>query len=143
MSHIALPNGDDHPEAAGKHLVDCEMLLAGGRPDGAGYLAGYVIECCLKALVIVGGGAIQQVHDLGDLTREALQLAVIANSRTAKYMPWHTPNHSIYNVATGWLPKLRYSPPGRVSVALAGDWVQEAGRVYSSTVVPMRLDGVI
>lgn len=40
MSKFATPQGDDHPEAAEKHLQDATALLATGTADGAAYLSG-------------------------------------------------------------------------------------------------------
>lgn len=40
MSRLRQGNGDDYPEAAGRHMQDSGALLAGGRPDGAACLAG-------------------------------------------------------------------------------------------------------
>lgn len=48
MSKFRCPEGDDHPDAAGKHLLDALTLKENGRFDGAAYLSGYVIECSLK-----------------------------------------------------------------------------------------------
>ena len=38
--------------AAAARLADARLLLVGGRPHGAIYLAGYAIECGLKSLLI-------------------------------------------------------------------------------------------
>jgi hypothetical protein len=54
MSNLALGNRDDFPEAARKHLNDAEVLLQADRFDGAGYLAGYVVECSLRTVVMAG-----------------------------------------------------------------------------------------
>ena len=40
---------DDFPGAASKHTLDSEVLLAAHSFDGAGYLAGYAVECTIKA----------------------------------------------------------------------------------------------
>ena len=46
------------------------------RYDGAGYHAGYVIECALKTLLLVGHGRRQlRGHDLGALGQHAIKLA--------------------------------------------------------------------
>jgi HEPN domain-containing protein len=37
--------------AAQKHLTDASLLLEQNRFDNAAYLSGYVVECCLKALL--------------------------------------------------------------------------------------------
>ena len=56
MSRLGQRNGDDYPDAARKHLEDAKVLLAGSRPDGAAYLAGYVVECALKTVVQLATG---------------------------------------------------------------------------------------
>lgn len=50
MSKLRTSNGDDHPEAAHKHLLDAQTLMGQQRADGAAYLSGYVVECALKSL---------------------------------------------------------------------------------------------
>ena len=51
MSRLRQSNGDDYPEAAGRHILDSRALVARRRFDGAAYLAGYVVECTLKTLI--------------------------------------------------------------------------------------------
>ncbi len=46
---------DDYPGAASKHVLDGEALLAAGRFDGAGYLAGYAVECAITTVAQVEG----------------------------------------------------------------------------------------
>ena len=86
MSRLRLPNGHDHPEAAGKHLADAAVLLPAGRADGAAYLAGYVVECVLKTLILVAGGHAWG-HDINALGRDALRLAALPGARSARYVP--------------------------------------------------------
>lgn len=136
-------NGDDHPEAAAKHLTDCKTLQAQGRSDGAGYLAGYVIECCLKTLIIVDRQPPERIHVLGRLGGEALRLASLPSSRTARYAPWHHAAHPVYDAANGWTEQLRYRPSGQLPHALAQQWVDEAEHVFSRTIVPLKLDGLV
>jgi hypothetical protein len=147
MSRLLLPNGGDHPDAAAKLLSDAGVLLAGSRCDGAAYLAGYVVECALKSLVLVEQGvAVSAVkpfrHDLNRLSVRALQLAALPSSKTARYVPRQTAGHSLYDPKHGWSETLRYRPPG-VPPTTAQAWVAEAQGVFESTVLPMRLDGVI
>jgi HEPN domain-containing protein len=141
MSRLRLPNGDDHPDAAGKHFDDATVLLPAGRSDGAAYLSGYVVECALKSLIVVGAGT-PWGHDLNALGQEALRLAALPGARSAKYIPRMNPTHSLYDAASGWRETLRYREPGAVAAADAAAWLAEAQAVYESTIVPMRLDGV-
>lgn len=54
MTNLAVPSGDDYPAAAKKHLNDAKALVDAKRFDGAGYLAGYAIECSLRSVVQAG-----------------------------------------------------------------------------------------
>jgi hypothetical protein len=139
---LRLPNGDDHPEAAGKHLADAHALQTSERADGAAYHAGYVIECALKSLILVEGGE-PWGHDINTLSGDALRLAALPGARSAKYVPRMRAGHSIYDGTSGWRETLRYRATGAVTLEVACSWVAEAQAVYESTIVPMRLDGVV
>ena len=151
MSKLAnATSGDDHPEAAGKHLDDAFTLFVNERYDGAGYLAGYVVECSLKSVVLFsspGPGTNwkkQDGHKLNTLSTKAVHLAVsLSAGRTARYVPNQTPGHSIYASATGWRETLRYRPSATVSDQAAAAWIEEAEKVYESTVAKMWKDGVL
>ena len=148
MSKIKLPNGDDHPEAAGKHLADASALLGAGRADGAAYLSGYVVESALKCIVILerhlslhmsldaaGTEARRLRHGLNALSADALRLAALPGARTARYVPRMTPGHSLCDATGGWRETIRYREPGAVTAADAASWVAEAQAVFESTVV--------
>ncbi len=146
VSNLAW-GGDDHPEAAGKHLDDASALAAAQRFDGCAYLAGYVAECSLKTVVIVahvgaqgvaGGSAAARGprHNLNTLTRDALRLAALPNAATAPYALPATPG------VVGWSPEMRYAAPA-VAEHTARQWLAEAQSLYQATVVRMRLDGLI
>jgi len=154
MSRLRLASGDDHPEAAGKQLSDAQVLLPAGRADGAAYLAGYVVECALKSIVILehslhmnleaaGKQARRFGHKLNSISRNALRLAAVPGARTARYVPRMTAGHSLYDTTSGWRETLRYRAAGAVAPSDAGSWLAEAQAVYESTIVPMRLDGVV
>ena len=135
---------DDHTEAAGKHLDDAFTLFVNERYDGAGYLAGYVIECSFKSVIILGTGPRRfSTHDLNALSMDAIRFASLPGATTARYSPNRTPGHSIYASATGWRETLRYRPSAMVSDQAAAEWIEEAERVYVSTVAKMWKDGVL
>lgn len=141
MSRLALPNGDDHPEAAGKHLEDASVLLTARRYDGTAYLSGYVVECCLKSLIQVETGSASLGHDLPALSRRASQASAVAAARTARYL---SAAMGILGPAAimGWKPDIRYHASS-ISRSDAKTWRQEAEDVYLTTVGQMRLDGVL
>lgn len=146
MSRLALAGKDDYPDAAGKHLDDAIKLADAGRFDGAAYLAGYVVECALKSLIVLASGAQQwgkKRHDLNALSAKALRLAALPHSRTAKYDPALNRAHSLYHSSSGWSPSIRYRPPGVVAEHTAWEWLDEARDVYQRTIAQMRLDGVV
>ena len=85
LSKFRCPEGDDHPDAAGKHLLDALTLKENGRFDGAAYLSGYVIECSLKTLIILQTKKSIRGHKLDELSKRVLELARLPTSKTAKY----------------------------------------------------------
>jgi hypothetical protein len=142
VSKLAQLNGDDHPEAAEKHLVDAKALLAAGRYDGAAYLSGYVIECALKTLLQVEGQPMWG-HKLDLLSKEAMKLLAQPGARSGKYVTATTFQLSIADRASGWIETLRYRPSGHVPPPASQHWHDEATQVYKTVIAQMRLDGVI
>ena len=141
MSRLRTPNGDDHPEAAHKHLVDAQALLSHQRPDGAAYLSGYVVECALKSLWQLETGQPKHGHDLHNLAEEVSAAATVAGAKTARYFKQATQSVSTSAIAR-WRPEMRYRAPTMTS----GDamvWCQIAENVFQETVAQMRLDGVL
>jgi hypothetical protein len=148
-------NDEDYPEAAGRHLGDASLLLGADRWAGAAYLAGYVVECSLKTLIVVEGSASappgnanaagyadarELGHDLGGLSKEAVRLASLGGSKVARYVP---ASGTAAGLEGGWKPKIRYAPDGKVTQGVARTWMGEAAALYDLTVGRMRLDGVV
>lgn len=133
---------DNYPEAARKHVLDSEALLNIKRYDGAGYLAGYAVECTLKTLIIVETGGRDRRHDLGKLSAKALQLLSLSSQKTASYVKQPGITSLSYGPA-GWRETLRYEPEGTVSQTDSVAWVSEARRLHDEVIIPMKLDGVI
>src|SRR4051812_31003088 len=112
MSRLGTPQGDDHPDAAGKHLQDAKVLLIAGRADGAAYLSGYVVECSLKSLWLfelgepIGGPQPWRrgsAHDLASLRAQVASLAVSATARIARYLG-STINGATNTILDAWSP---------------------------------------
>jgi hypothetical protein len=148
MSKLAQTDGDDYPDAAGKHFSDAEFLFQATRFDGAGYLTGYVVECVLKTYILVGQslspvGKADRHHRLNDLSQSALRLAAMPNAQTAKYPLRMTAGNSIYDKQMGWRETIRYHAPAAITAQQAQDWLAEAQAIYLPAIPQMRLDGVI
>ena len=142
MSRLRLPSGDDHPEAAEKHLHDAGTLLSEGRPDGAGYLSGYVVECSLKAVLqFETGTAAPLTHRLTDLLCQLQTTLAHAGARTGRYLGAATSGLASSSIVE-WRETMRYHAPSMTSAA-AGTWHTEARAVFQETVHQMRLDGSI
>ena len=171
MSNLAR-QGDDHPEAAAKHLDDAAALLAARRYDGAGYLAGYVLECAFKTIIILeeiaqtagltpttlaadlktGGPAINAGLESG--MKKALKLkhdldklskeALRLASLSGAATAKYAPSTAAGAIYAGALTEsIRYHKPGSVGATVASQWHIEAKIVYESTVAEMRRDGVV
>jgi HEPN domain-containing protein len=150
MSKVRQPSGEDHPEAAAKHLDDAQTLFVQNRWDGAAYLSGYVVECALKAVILVGnnnkpgwpGGG--QGHNLSQLTTAATSFlsAVAFNGRTAKYAPLLKKARTISG-ANGWSVFMRYMPAGHINETTATAFFNEAEDLYKATVIELIKDGLL
>ncbi len=150
MSKLRQPNGDDHPDAARKHLDDASVLDRNGRPDGASYLAGYAVECSLKAMICLEAFGLGIVaprwqgpdgHNLKKLVGQLSSTSLVAGTATARYL---TPAvRSLPSAAiAAWDPVMRYRAPSMTGPDAAA-WLGEAQLLYESTVGKMFLDGVL
>ena len=144
MSSLRLSNGDDYPDASKKHIEDSEVLFIAARYDGAGYLAGYAIECILKAIILVEKGNSVRHHDLNKISTNLKFILATPSSKTAKYIK----NPNITKMKYGksvseWEETIRYQSQGRVNNTDASDWIKEAKRLYQEVIYQIILDGVI
>ena len=140
MSRLKRDNGDDYPDAAGKHLEDSRVLLAGSRHDGAAYLAGYVVECALKTLVQLEAGGPPHRHDLTGLCDRLDGLAAQVGSRCGKIYLAAEASLRASRVLNEWKPEQRYRSPG-VTEADATAWCQEAELAYRQIIGQLQLAG--
>lgn len=85
-------NRKDLQFLARTRLEEAKMLLGAGRPDGAYYLAGYAVECALKACIAKGTQRYEfpdkktvdasHTHNLRDLIKVAnLELARLEEAK--------------------------------------------------------------
>jgi hypothetical protein len=131
---------DDYPGAASKHVLDSESLLAANRFDGAGYLAGYAVECTIKTVAQVEGHRLPG-HNLGDLSHKALALVALPSGRTVRYLSNPNLTTMTYGDPPGWKEAIRYQAVGFVTQTDAAAWVAEARRLHDEVIVQMKLNG--
>jgi len=149
MSRLQTSTGDDHPEAAQKHLQDAKTLLGQQRADGAAYLSGYVVECALKSLWlhetgVPAGNSMpwgKSGHNLNYLATQVTALATVAGAKTARYFKTATAGVLSSAIAV-WRPEMRYRP-ATMTAGDAGLWCQVADNVFQETIAEMRMDGVL
>jgi len=142
MSNYAQSNGDDYPDAAFKNLQDALALFDKSRYDGAGYHAGYVIECVLKTLLQAENACILK-HNLNDLSVKVARLATTGNSTTARYISASSLTLQYDTPPNGWKETMRYRAEGDLDHTTAKAWIEEAQQLYRAIVQEMRKDGVI
>ena len=134
---------EDHPDAATKHLFDANVLEKSNRPDGAAYLAGYVVECSLKSLYLLENGPpLPQNWTHHRLKSLVSNVGAMTGARSAKYttaLVLSIPSMGI----SAWDFNMRYSAAGSIDPSRAADWLIEAICVYEDTIAGMKLDGVI
>ena len=140
MSILRQADGDDYPEAAGRHLRDANVLLAGERHDGAAYLAGYVVECAMKTLIqLETGKPPSRSHDLAALRDAVGVLAVLADTRTGRLYA------SLLALGSGildWRPEMRYRGE-TISPDTSRAWLADAGKAYDEIVGTLVIDGTV
>ncbi|MCL4821148.1 MAG: hypothetical protein KJ067_18585 [Vicinamibacteria bacterium] len=151
MSKLRLPgSSDDHPDAARKHLLDAAALLHESRPDGAAYLSGYVVECALKSLWLLGLPSLppkapwpsgSKGHELSYLGATVSGLAAFAGPQAGRYLGAASRNVGVSAIAA-WNPAMRYESESRTQ-ADAVAWWALADAVFMETIAQMQLDGVL
>jgi hypothetical protein len=132
----------DFPSAATRHLRDAQHLLATS-PGNARYLAGYVAECALKAVIEQSDPVLHAPafgHQLTKLEGDGFDLAIALAPRTARYRPRAATVHA---VRARWSESIRYDSTSDTKVAAATHVVELAREIYEACVIAMLLDGVL
>lgn len=139
MTRLRQSNGDDFPAAAQRHLEDAGVLQAADRPDGAAYLAGYVVECAMKTMIQVETGWAARSHDLAGLDRTLSALSARVGAQTARHYARAVP--LLRDPALlGWNPAMRYRGQ-ETSQTDAAASLRAAGDVYRVVIGGLALDG--
>lgn len=133
---------EHYVSAAVRHALDADRLFQQGRLDNAAYLAGYGVECSLKAVVELGGGMLPKMlgHHLVALQGAALELANLLSPGIRRYRVGDEPD--VRFLAQNWVPSLRYEESGAVTAEVAGRFVSAARICVDRIVYPMILDGL-
>jgi len=109
-------------------LRDAKLLLDGGQYDGAYYLAGYVVECALKALI----AARTRQHEFPDkvlakraFTHDLKELLTISGRKSDWDRELNNDGEleQNWNIVRDWSEESRYE---------AGRMGSEAGELYSA-----------
>ena len=119
-------------QSAFQRLEDAEFLLAEGRTTAAVYLAGYAVECMLKALLlntvaeprrkaVLDSFRGARAHDYGWLRTQYY------DSGGARFPP---ETLRAFNRVGTWSTDLRYQA-GRIKLAEARDFVQAARNILA------------
>ena len=106
-------NRDDLRSLAQVRLLEAKVLLKAGRPDGAYYLAGYAVECALKACIaketkrydFPDKGKAQEYHTHNLKTLMRLAKLEIACLERAKHDAEFREN---WEIVQGWSERSRY-----------------------------------
>lgn len=142
---------DDFAATADRMMLDAGILHRAGAHRNACYLAGYVVECTLKALVQQTGGAAWG-HDLESLHDEVAVLLLSGNAVVAKYGdPSQLAPTMLQKVAPPppktkkvchWDPGHRYDGTRWSLPTTSEDYVREAAK-SRDVILEMFLDGLV
>ena len=128
---------EDFSSAASRHLRAATQLVAGHVADDSAYLAGYVAECGIKAVILKAGLRFKRhVHELS-----SPQLLLAADlSFAARRFPLDL-DPDLAEIQTTWTTDLRYVRTGAISQQQAEEILKRAQAVFARTIGKMVLDG--
>lgn len=134
---------DDYVSAAMRHHSDANLLRGNGRLDNSGYLAGYVVECSLKALIECSEGLSCRTfgHDLPHLAGRALALAALLAPGVSRYEVTDDPD--ISHVLAVWKPESRYEATGLMLAEEVERRTRAAQVCIDRILIPLILDGIL
>lgn len=129
----------NYASAASRHLRDARALLAQRCWDNAAYLAGYVGECGIKA-VIEKAGMLLRRH-LPEIRPQHLFLAADLSLAARRY-PVDL-GGDVGALWRDWTTDLRYAETGTIDESTSCELLARAGRVFDKTIRAMVLDGLL
>jgi hypothetical protein len=111
---MAVPKSKDarlYYRCADKRRVEATILIRADQPTGAVYLAGYVVECMLKALNIENEPADQQGIRLEELTRVGHNLTRLLELYLQEGGSRPPPDVArAFTLVSDWSSEIRYDP---------------------------------
>ncbi|HPD32187.1 MAG TPA: hypothetical protein PLL20_19510 [Phycisphaerae bacterium] len=131
---------EDYVSAAARHLRDADTLLVAKAWDNAAYLAGYIGECGVKAVIQHAGLSLRRIH-LNEVKPEHLLLAADLSFAARRY-PIDLDREAA-ELWRRWSVALRYARTGEVDEPACRTLLDRAKLVFRKTVVQMVLDGVL
>ncbi len=126
--------------AAARHWNDASLLFKESRFANSGYLAGYAVECSLKALVAWTHIRPKSLsHNIEAISQDVLPLATILTPSLGRYgVP---ESEEVDHVMAIWRPELRYADNAQPDEPTAQMWLHAAEQAYLAIVVKLILDG--
>ena len=130
---------EDFASAASRHLRAATQLMASQIADDSTYLAGYVAECAIKAVILKAGIRFKRhVHELS-----SPQLLLAADlSFAARRFPLDL-DPDLAGIQSTWTTDLRYVRTGAISQQLAEEMLERTRAVFERTIGKMVLDGFL
>ena len=135
---------EDYASAAARHWDNVDFLATANRWQEAAYLAGYIAECSLKALLEhTAPGILLRLlgHNLIALTGEALEMAVLLTPASRRY-----PISTLFPGGPGagqWRPEHRYEATGFLPDNEFQVIVAEAQHIGRLVLIELVLDGIV
>lgn len=131
---------EHYSNAAYRHLTDSKCLLDASCWDGSAYLAGYVIECSLKALISLpmvppGIDLREMGHDLSLLTKQLDYMASSRQSQLKRHVSSGLLSYlrqQLNSQMPPWSPSMRYESRNPAWADQAASWWQTANRCFSA-----------
>jgi len=132
---------DCYAQAATRHLRDAQLLFENRRFDNAVYLAGYVAECALKAMIELfdqQSNPRTYGHNLRALQHVGLTRVIRLQPKLQSYVPSFAIEST--NLAQGH-PHRRYWATGQWQPEVALAVLNLAERIYEETLEKIVIDG--
>lgn len=129
---------EHYPNAACRHLADSKTLLDSRRFQGSAYLAGYVVECSLKALIVSPtappGVDVRRIgHELSCLHKQLYNMAAARHGsgrRMASAKLLGNLRSFLDAQTPAWNPSMRYDATDPAWQTKASAWWDMANRCF-------------